>query len=157
MPTSAICLWYDGGAEEAASFYAATFPDSAVSSVTRAPADYPSGHAGDVLMVEFTVAGISCLGLNGGPGFPQTQAFSFQITTEDQDETDRYWDAIVGNGGEESMCGWCRDRWGVWWQITPRVLLEAMASGGEAARRAFLAIEPMHKIDVATIQAAIRG
>lgn len=157
MPKNTICLWYDGDAEAAANFYAATFPDSQVLGVQHAPADNPSGRAGDVLTVEFTVAGIPCLGLNGGPGFPQTQAFSFQIATDDQEETDRYWDAIVGNGGEASRCGWCRDRWGVSWQITPRVLIEAMSSGGDVARRAFEAMLPMQKIDVATIEAAARG
>jgi predicted 3-demethylubiquinone-9 3-methyltransferase (glyoxalase superfamily) len=157
VPKNTICLWYDSEAEEAANFYAATFPDSAVSAVRRAPADYPSGKAGDVLTVEFTVAGIPCIGLNGGPGFPQSQAFSFQIMTEDQEETDRYWDAIVGNGGQESACGWCQDRWGLSWQITPRVLSEAMAAGGEEARRAFEAMLPMRKIDVAAIEAARRG
>lgn len=157
VPKNTICIWYDSEAEEAANFYAATFPDSAVSAVRRAPADYPSGKAGDVLTVEFTVAGIPCIGLNGGPGFPQSQAFSFQIMTEDQEETDRYWDAIVGNGGQESACGWCQDRWGLSWQITPRVLSEAMAAGGEEARRAFEAMLPMRKIDVAAIEAARRG
>jgi predicted 3-demethylubiquinone-9 3-methyltransferase (glyoxalase superfamily) len=157
VPKNTICIWYDSEAEEAASFYAATFPDSAVSAVRRAPADYPSGKAGDVLTVDFTVAGIPCIGLNGGPGFPQSQAFSFQIMTEDQDETDRYWDAIVGNGGQENACGWCQDRWGVSWQITPRVLTEAMAGGGEEARRAFEAMLSMRRIDVAAIEAARRG
>jgi predicted 3-demethylubiquinone-9 3-methyltransferase (glyoxalase superfamily) len=134
-----------------------TFPDSRVLAVQRAPADYPSGHAGDVLTVEFVVAGIPCLGLNGGPNFPQTEAFSFQITTDDQQETDRYWNAIVENGGQESACGWCKDRWGLSWQITPRVLIEAMAAGGDEARRAFEAMMPMQKIDVAAIEAAVRG
>jgi len=157
MPKNTICLWFDGDAEEAARFYAATFPDSRVAAVHQAPADYPSGNAGDVLTVEFTVAGIPCLGLNGGPGFPQTQAFSFQIATEDQDETDRYWNAIIGNGGQESDCGWCADRWGLSWQITPRVLTDAMAAGGDEARRAFEAILTMQKIDVAAIEAARRG
>ncbi len=156
-PKNTICLWYDREAEEAARFYAATFPDSAVSAVHRAPADYPSGKAGDVLTVEFTVCGIPCLGLNGGPRFPHTEAFSFQIATEDQEETDRYWNAIVGNGGQESACGWCKDRWGVNWQITPRVLTEALAVGGEEARRAFAAMMTMGKIDVAAIAAARRG
>ncbi len=156
-PKNTICLWYDREAEEAARFYAATFPDSAVSAVHRAPADYPSGKAGDVLTVEFTVCGIPCIGLNGGPRFPHTEAFSFQIATEDQEETDRYWNAIVGNGGQESACGWCRDRWGVNWQITPRVLTEALAVGGEEARRAFAAMMTMGKIDVAAIAAARRG
>ncbi len=157
MPKNTICLWFDGEAEAAAQFYAETFPDSQVISVQRAPADYPSGTAGDVLTVEFTVAGIPCLGLNGGPNFPQTEAFSFQIATDDQDETDRYWNAIVGNGGQESACGWCKDRWGVSWQITPRALIDALAAGGEEARRAFEAMMPMQKIDVAVIEAAVRG
>ncbi|MDQ1246271.1 MAG: hypothetical protein QG597_639 [Actinomycetota bacterium] len=157
MARNTICLWYNGDAEAAASFYAATFPDSEVTAVQRAPSDYPSGHAGDVLMVEFTVAGVPCIGLNGGPGYPHSQAFSFMISTEDQAETDRYWDAIVGNGGQENACGWCQDRWGLSWQITPRVLMEAMAAGGEVAQRAFEAMMPMMKIDVATIEAAVRG
>lgn len=157
MPKNTICLWFDGDAEAAATFYAATFPDSRVTAVHRAPADNPSGTAGDVLTVEFMVAGIPCLGLNGGPDFPQTEAFSFQIATDDQAETDRYWNAIVGNGGQESACGWCKDRWGVSWQITPRVLTEAMAAGGEEARRAFEAMLTMRKIDVAAIEAARRG
>ncbi len=157
MPKNTICLWFDGDAESAARFYAATFPDSHVTTVHRAPADYPSGTAGDVLTVEFTVAGIPCLGLNGGPEFPHTEAFSFQIATDDQDETDRYWDAIVGNGGQESACGWCKDRWGVSWQITPRVLTDALAAGGDEARRTFEAMLTMHKIDVAAIEAARRG
>ena len=152
-----ICLWYDGGAEEAARFYAATFPDSSVDGVYRAPTDFPSGKAGDVLTVQFTVLGIPCLGLNGGPAFPQSEAFSFQIMTEDQAETDRYWDAIVGNGGQESACGWCKDRWGLNWQITPRTLTEALAAGGEEAARAFAAMMDMGRIDVATIDAARRG
>lgn len=152
-----ICLWYDGGAEDAARFYAATFPDSRVDAVHRAPADYPMGRAGDVLTVAFTVFGIPCLGLNGGPAHPQTEAFSFQIMTEDQAETDRYWDAIVGNGGRESACGWCRDRWGVSWQITPRTLTEALTAGGAEARRAFEAMMTMVRIDVAAIDAARRG
>jgi predicted 3-demethylubiquinone-9 3-methyltransferase (glyoxalase superfamily) len=152
-----ICLWYDKDAEAAARFYAATFPDSAVGAVHRAPSDYPSGKKGDVLTVEFTVAGVSCIGLNGGPVFKHNEAFSFQIATDDQQETDRYWNAIVGNGGQESACGWCKDRWGVSWQITPRVLTEAMAAGGEEARRAFEAMMDMKKIDVAAIEAARRG
>jgi len=157
MHKNTICLWFNKDAEEAARFYAATFPDSRVTAVHRAPADYPSGKAGDVLTVAFTVAGIPCLGLNGGPAFPQTEAFSFQIATDDQEETDRYWNAIVGNGGAESACGWCKDRWGVSWQITPCVLTEALAVGGEEARRAFEAMMTMRKIDVAAIEAARRG
>jgi predicted 3-demethylubiquinone-9 3-methyltransferase (glyoxalase superfamily) len=156
-PKNTICLWYNREAEEAARFYAETFPDSAVKAVHRAPADYPSGKAGDVLTVEFTVFGIPCLGLNGGPAFTHSEAFSFQIATEDQAETDRYWNAIVGNGGQESACGWCKDRWGLNWQITPRVLTEALAAGGEEARRAFEAMMPMRKIDVAKIAAARHG
>ena len=157
MAKNTICLWYDRDAEAAARFYAATFPDSAVTAVHRAPADYPSGKAGDVLTVEFTVFGIPCLGLNGGPAFRHSEAFSFQIATDDQRETDRYWNAIVGNGGEESACGWCRDRWGINWQITPRALTEAIATGGDEARRAFEAMMTMRKIDVAAIEAARRG
>jgi len=157
MPKNTICLWFESEAEAAARFYAETFPDSAVTAVTRAPADYPSGHAGDVLTVEFTVAGIPCLGLNGGPAFRHSEAFSFQIATEDQEETDRYWNAITGNGGEESECGWCRDRWGISWQITPRTLTDALAAGGDEARRAFEAMMTMRRIDVAAIDAARRG
>jgi predicted 3-demethylubiquinone-9 3-methyltransferase (glyoxalase superfamily) len=156
MNKAIICLWYDHDAEAAARFYAATFPDTTVGAVHRAPSDYPDGKAGDVLTVEFTVMGIPCIGLNGGTAFKQTEAFSFQVATEDQAETDRYWNAIVGNGGQESQCGWCKDRWGVSWQITPRVLTEAMAKGGETARRAFEAMMPMQKIDVAKIEAAVR-
>ena len=152
-----ICLWYDDGAEEAARFYAETFPDSSFGAVHRAPGDYPSGKEGDVLTVEFTVLGVACLGLNGGPAFRHSEAFSFVVATADQRETDRYWNAIVGNGGEESACGWCKDRWGVSWQITPRVLTDAMARGGPAAKRAFEAMMPMKKIDVAAIEAAVRG
>jgi predicted 3-demethylubiquinone-9 3-methyltransferase (glyoxalase superfamily) len=152
-----ICLWYDKDAEAAARFYAATFPDSAVHAVHRAPSDYPSGKKGDVLTVDFTVAGIPCMGLNGGPMFKHNEAFSFQIATDDQAETDRYWNAIVGNGGQESACGWCKDKWGVSWQITPRVLTEAMAAGGDEAKRAFDAMMDMKKIDVAKIEAARRG
>lgn len=157
MAKNTICLWYDKDAEAAARFYAATFPDSAVLAVHRAPGDYPSGREGDVLTVEFTVCGVPCLGLNGGPAFQHNEAFSFQIATDDQEETDRYWDAIVGNGGQESACGWCKDRWGVSWQITPRVLSEALAAGGEEARRAFAAMMGMGRIDVAAIEAARRG
>ena len=152
-----ICLWYDGSAEEAARFYADTFPGSSLDAVHHAPADFPGGKAGDVLTVQFTVLGIPCLGLNGGPIFPHTEAFSFQVMTEDQEETDRYWNAIVGNGGQESACGWCKDRWGLNWQITPRTLTEAMAAGGEEAARAFGAMMHMLKIDVAAIDAARRG
>lgn len=152
-----ICLWYDHAAEEAARFYAETFPDSRIEAVHRAPADYPGGKAGDVLTVQFAVCGIPCLGLNGGPLFPHTEAFSFQIATEDQEETDRYWNAIVGNGGEASACGWCRDRWGVNWQVTPRILTEALAAGGGEAERAFAAMMTMGRIDVAAIEAARRG
>ncbi len=152
-----VCLWYEGEAEAAARFYAETFPDSEVRAVHHAPADYPSGKAGDVLTVDFTVAGVPCIGLNGGPVFRHNEAFSFQISTDDQQETDRYWNAIVGNGGEESVCGWCKDRWGISWQITPRVLTEAMAIGGDEAKRAFEAMMGMQKIDVAAIEAARRG
>ena len=152
-----ICIWYDGEAEEAARFYAKVFPDSAVHAVHRAPGDFPSGKEGDVLVVHFTVLGIPCMGLNGGPAFPQSEAFSFQIATEDQEETDRYWNAIIDNGGLASACGWCKDRWGVSWQITPRVLTEAMAVGGAEAKRAFEAMMTMGKIDIAAIEAARRG
>jgi 2-polyprenyl-6-hydroxyphenyl methylase/3-demethylubiquinone-9 3-methyltransferase len=158
MLRNRICLWFDRDAEDAARFYAATFPDSSVDAVHRAPGDYPSGKAGDVLTVEFTVLGLPCVGLNGGPAFRQTEAFSFQVATADQAETDRYWDAIVGNGGSTSACGWCKDRWGVSWQITPVVLLEAMAgSDRAAATRVFNAMLAMVKIDVAAIEAARRG
>jgi predicted 3-demethylubiquinone-9 3-methyltransferase (glyoxalase superfamily) len=152
-----ICVWYDRDAEEAARFYAATFPDSAVGAVWRAPGDFPSGKKGDVLVVEFTVAGVACVGLNGGPQFKHSEAFSFMITTDDQAETDRYWNAIVDNGGQASACGWCKDKWGISWQITPRVLTEAMRAGGEEARRAFEAMMTMTKIDVAAIEKARRG
>lgn len=152
-----VCLWYDTEAEAAARFYAETFPDSVVTGVHHAPSDFPSGKAGDVLTVSFTVLGIPCLGLNGGTAFQHSEAFSFQVSTEDQEETDRYWDAIVTNGGEESACGWCRDRWGISWQITPRVLMEALATGGDEAKRAFEAMMEMKKIDVATIERARRG
>ena len=157
MPKNTICLWFDQDAESAARFYAATFPDSHVGAIQRAPADFPGGKAGQVLTVAFTVAGIPCLGLNGGPAFPQTEAFSFQIATDDQAETDRYWDAILTNGGQASQCGWCKDRWGMNWQITPRVLTQAMAQGGAVAQRAFAAMMTMGKIDVAAIEAAVRG
>jgi len=152
-----ICLWYQRDAEAAAQFYAQTFPDSAVGAIHRAPADFPGGKAGAVLTVEFTVCGIPCLAINGGDAFQQSEAFSFQIATDDQAETDRYWNAIVGNGGSESACGWCKDKWGLSWQITPRVLTEAMAQGGDVAQRAFVAMMDMGKIDISKIEAAIRG
>ena len=155
---NAICIWYERDALEAAQFYAKTFPDSAVGAVLRAPGDYPAGKKGDVLTVEFTVLGIPCVGLNGGPGIKHNEAFSFQVSTQDQAETDRYWNAIVGNGGQESECSWCKDKWGVSWQITPRVLLEAINDPDPAAaRRAFDAMMTMKKIDVAAIEAARRG
>lgn len=153
-----ICLWYDGDAEEAAQFYARTFPDSSIGKVYLAPADYPSGKKGDVLTVEFTVMGIPCLGINGGPGVEHNWAFSFQVATVDQEETDRYWDAIVGNGGKEIECGWCQDKWGISWQITPIALSEAIADPDPAAaKRAFEAMMTMIKIDIAAIEAARRG
>ena len=153
-----VCLWFDRDAEEAARFYAATFPDSSVGAVHRAPGDYPAGKQGDVLTVEFTVMGIPCLGLNGGPAVKHNWAFSFQVATVDQAETDRYWNAIVGNGGRESQCGWCEDKWGISWQITPVVLTQAIAGADRAAaQRAFEAMMPMGKIDVAAIEAAVRG
>jgi predicted 3-demethylubiquinone-9 3-methyltransferase (glyoxalase superfamily) len=157
QPKNTICIWYDKDAEAAARFYAGVFPDSKVGAVHRAPTDYPSGKAGDVLTVEFTVAGIPCLGLNGGPAFKHNESFSFQVATDDQAETDRYWSAIVDNGGQESACGWCKDRWGISWQITPRALIEALAASGDEARRAFTAMMDMRKIDVAAIEAARRG
>jgi 2-polyprenyl-6-hydroxyphenyl methylase/3-demethylubiquinone-9 3-methyltransferase len=158
MAKNVICLRYDGTAEEAAQFYAKTFPNSAVAAVHRAPGDFPDGKQGEVLTVEFTVLGIPCLGLNGGPAFKHSEAFSFQVITEDQAETDRYWNAIVGNGGVESMCGWCKDRWGLSWQITPRALMEAVTGSDKAAaKRAFDAMMGMKKIDIATIEAARRG
>lgn len=153
-----ICLWYDNDAEGAARFYAQTFPASSVEAVHRAPGDYPSGKEGDVLTVQFTVMGIPCLGLNGGPAFTHNEAFSFQVATEDQSETDRYWNAIVGNGGQESDCGWCRDKWGISWQITPVALTKAFTSPDRvAAKRAFEAMMTMKKIDIAAIEAAFRG
>lgn len=157
IPKNTICLWFDKEAEEAANFYANTFPDSKVSNVFRAPSDFPGGKADDVLTVEFVVCGIPCVGLNGGPYFKQSEAFSFQIATDDQEETDKYWNAIVGNGGKESDCGWCKDKWGVSWQITPRTLTEALAAGGAEAKRAFDAMLTMKKIDVAVIDAARKG
>jgi 2-polyprenyl-6-hydroxyphenyl methylase/3-demethylubiquinone-9 3-methyltransferase len=157
-PKNTICLWYDRDAEEAARFYAKTFPDSSVRAVHRAPGDFPSGKQGDVLTVEFTVRGIPCLGLNGGPAFTHTEAFSFQVATADQEETDRYWNAIVGNGGVESACGWCMDRWGLSWQITPVALTLAISDPDPAAaKRAFDAMMGMQKIDIAAIEAARRG
>jgi 2-polyprenyl-6-hydroxyphenyl methylase/3-demethylubiquinone-9 3-methyltransferase len=153
-----ICLWYEKDAEAAARFYAETFPDSKVTAVHRAPGDFPSGKQGDVLTVEFTVIGIPCIAINGGPAFKQSEAFSFQVATKDQAETDRYWNAIVGNGGQESQCGWCKDRWGLNWQITPIVLSQAVTSADPAvAQRAFAAMMSMRKIDVAAIEAAVRG
>jgi 2-polyprenyl-6-hydroxyphenyl methylase/3-demethylubiquinone-9 3-methyltransferase len=153
-----ICLWYNGDAEEAAQFYARTFPDSSVDAVHRAPGDYPAGKQGDVLTVEFTVMGIPCLGLNGGPNFKHSEAFSFQVATNDQAETDLYWNAIVGNGGQESECGWCKDKWGLSWQITPVVLTQAYTGPDRAAaKRVFDAMMQMKKIDVAAIEAAYRG
>ena len=156
-PKNTICLWFDKDAHDAARFYAATFPDSKVTAVHKAPGDYPGGKEGDELVVEFTVLGTPCVGLNGGPTFKHSEAFSFQVATDNQEETDRYWNAIVGNGGQESNCGWCKDRWGLSWQITPRVLTEAMAAGGAESKRAFAAMMPMKKIDIATIEAARRG
>ena len=158
MTQNVICLWFDGTAEEAAKFYAQTFPNSKVNGVHRAPGDYPDGKQGTVLTVDFTVVGVPCMGLNGGPTFKHSEAFSFQILTEDQADTDRYWNAIVGNGGAESACGWCKDKWGLSWQITPRVLIEAITSSDKAAaKRAFEAMMTMKKIDIAKIEAARRG
>lgn len=154
---NSICLWYDNDAEGAANFYASVFPDSAVSAVHRAPGDYPGGKKDDVLTVDFSVCGIACMGLNGGDTFKHSEAFSFQICTENQEETDRYWNAIVGNGGAESACGWCKDKWGISWQITPRALTDAMAQGGDVAKRAFAAMMEMQKIDIAGIEAAVKG
>ena len=156
-PKNTICLWFNNDAQDAARFYAATFPNSKVIAVHEAPSDYPGGKKGDLLTVDFTVLGIPCMGLNGGPTFKHSEAFSFQIATDTQEETDRYWNAIVNNGGEESACGWCKDRWGISWQITPRVLTDAFAAGGEEAKRAFEAMLTMTKIDIATIEAARRG
>jgi predicted 3-demethylubiquinone-9 3-methyltransferase (glyoxalase superfamily) len=156
-PKNTICLWFDKDAQEAARFYAATFPDSNVTAIIAAPSDFPGGKKGDVLTVEFTVVGIPCFGLNGGPAFKHTEAFSFQIATDDQEETDRYWNAIVNNGGQESQCGWCRDRWGLSWQITPRALTDALAAGGAESKRAFEAMMTMRKIDISAIEAARQG
>ncbi len=157
MNKNTICLWYIRDAEEAARFYAETFPDSFVGEIHRAPSDFPSGKEGDVLTVDFTVCGIPCMGLNGGDMFKHNESFSFQIATDDQAETDRYWNAIVSNGGEESYCGWCKDKWGLSWQITPRALTDALSKGGEVAKRAFEAMMDMQKLDVAKIEAAVRG
>ena len=152
------CIWYESGAEDAAKFYAATFPDSSVGAIHYAPSDNPSTPKGAVLTAEFTVAGLPCVGLNGGPHFKASEAFSIMIQTEDQEETDRLWNAIVGNGGQESMCGWCKDKWGISWQITPRILLEATTSSDKAAaKRAFEAMMTMKKIDIAAIEAALAG
>ena len=158
VPKNTICLWYDGTALDAAQFFAKTFPDSAVGAIHRAPGDFPSGKQGDVLTVEFTVIGIPCLGLNGGPAFRHSEAFSFQVATDDQAETDRLWNAIVGNGGQESACGWCKDKWGLSWQITPRALTDGMADPDPAVnKRVFEAMMEMKKIDVAAIEKARRG
>jgi predicted 3-demethylubiquinone-9 3-methyltransferase (glyoxalase superfamily) len=157
MIKNTICLWYQNDAEAAARFYAATFPNSSIGAIHNAPSDFPGGKAGDALIVEFTVCGVACVGLNGGTAFKQSEAFSFQIATESQEETDKYWNAIISNGGTASYCGWCKDKWGLSWQITPRVLTEAMAKGGDVAKRAFDAMMTMGKIDVAKIEAAVRG
>lgn len=158
VPPLTLCLWYDGDAEEAATFYAQTFPDSQVKAVHRTPTDFPGGSAGTVLTVDFTVLGIPCIGLNGGPQFPHSEAFSFQVATDTQEETDRYWNAIVGNGGAESACGWCKDKWGLNWQITPRALTEGMVHpDAELRARVFTAMMTMHKIDHVGIEAAARG
>jgi predicted 3-demethylubiquinone-9 3-methyltransferase (glyoxalase superfamily) len=157
-PKNTVCIWYDDAALDAARFYAATFPDSRVGAVLHAPGDYPSGRQGQVLTVEFTVLGIPCVGLNGGPAFKHTEAFSFMVATDDQAETDRLWNAIIGNGGQASECGWCKDRWGLSWQITPRMLLDAMAAPDRAAaKRVFDAMMTMQKLDIATLEAARRG
>lgn len=156
-PKCIVSLWFNKDAQDAARFYAATFPDSRVGGIHRAPSDYPAGKAGDVITVEFTVVGIHCIGINGGPGFTHSEAFSFQIATDTQEETDHYWNAIVSNGGQESACGWCKDRWGLSWQITPRALTRAIAAGGEAAKRVFEAMMEMSKIDIQKIEAARRG
>ena len=157
-PKNTLCIWYDGTALEAAQFYAQTFPDSAVGTIFRAPGDYPAGKEGDVLTVAFTVMGIPCIGLNGGPEFKHSAAFSFQVATDDQAETDRLWNAIIDHGGQASVCGWCKDRWGISWQITPRALTDAIADPDRAAaQRAFEAMMGMGKIDIAAIEAARRG
>ena len=157
MAKNTVCLWFEHDAEEAALFYCKTFPDSTFDGVQPAPTDFPGGNAGDPLVVDFTVLGVRCMGINGGDTFKHTEAFSFQVATDDQAETDRYWNAIVGNGGQESQCGWCKDKWGISWQITPRVLTDALSAGGERAKRAFEAMRPMTKIDVAAIERAVRG
>ena len=157
MQKALVCLWYNHDAEEAANFYARTFPDSKILAIHRAPSDFPGGKEGQVLTVEFTVCGMHCIGLNGGDAFKHSEAFSFQIATDTQEETDRYWNAIVSNGGTESVCGWCKDKWGLSWQITPRVLTDAMAKGGDVAKRAFEAMMHMGKIDVAKIEAAVKS
>ena len=157
IPKNTISLWYENDAQGAAEFYAATFPDSSVGTIAKAPSDFPGGKAGDILIVEFTVCGIPCIGINGGTAFKQSEAFSFQINTEDQTETDKYWNAIVNNGGKESECGWCKDKWGLSWQITPRTLTEGMAAGGDEAKRTFEAMMKMKKIDIAAIDAARHG
>lgn len=157
QPKNTICLWYEKDALAAAEFYSATFPDSTVGAIFHAPSDFPDGRAGQVLTVEFTVLGIPCVGLNGGSFFKQSEAFSFQIATDTQEETDRYWDAIIGNGGQASECGWCKDKWGVSWQITPRVLMDALKVGGDEGKRAFDAMMTMQKIDIAAIEIARRG
>ena len=158
QPKNTLCLWYDGTALEAAQFYAATFPDSAVGAIHRAPGDYPAGQQGNILTVTFTVLGIPCLGLNGGPAFKHCEAFSFQVATDDQAETDRLWHAILAHGGQPSACGWCKDKWGLSWQITPRALTDAITDPDPAAaKRAFDAMMTMTKIDIAAIEAARRG
>jgi predicted 3-demethylubiquinone-9 3-methyltransferase (glyoxalase superfamily) len=157
MKKNTVCLWYKQDAEDAARFYARTFPDSTVGAVYRAPTDFPGGKASQVLMVKFTVCGVACVGLNGGDAFKHSEAFSFMIATDDQAETDRYWNAIINNGGTASHCGWCKDKWGLSWQITPRVLTDAMAKGGEVAKRAFTVMMDMDKIVVADIDAAVQG
>ena len=157
-PKNTLCIWYDGTALEAAQFYAQTFPDTAVGTIFRAPGDYPAGKEGDVLTVAFTIMGIPCIGLNGGPEFKHSEAFSFQVATDDQAETDRLWNAIIDHGGQASVCGWCKDRWGISWQITPRALTDAIADPDRAAaQRAFEAMMGMGKIDIAVIEAARRG
>ena len=157
MTNATICLWFEKDAEAAARFYAKTFPNSKVGKVIHAPSNFPDGKVDDVLVVEFTVLGVSCMGLNGGPIIKHNEAFSFQVSTKDQTETDHYWNAIVGNGGQESQCGWCKDKWGISWQITPHVLMDAISAGGPKAKRAFDAMMPMQKIDVAAIEKAISG